>query len=205
MATGSANCTIIGHAYGTNSLGDYNQNAAYAGFAGGSAYHGYILKFTTPDFIGASESVAFNFWLSNQMGNSATLRYALCTSDANKNSYCGTTGEVADPNQITTGTVTMDGMSTTVEQRTVNVPTNQLKPNTTYYLLLWAYNDTGVSLKGPTSGWGTFTAVLGYNSGLAHIGDGTADKLHQAYIGNGSEYKLHIPYIFDGTSWNICT
>lgn len=204
MATNSVACTIVGHAYAYTSLGEYNKNAAYAGY-NGTAYYAYILKFTTPAFTGASEGVSFGIWMNQGWGTDVTLRYAICSSDANKNSYCGTTGAVSDSNQITSGTVSLKGMSSTQEKRTVTVTTAKLKQNTTYYLILWAYNNTGVSLMNISSAWGEYSADLGYNSGLVWIDTGSGFESYQCYIDNGTSWDMCIPYIDNGTSWDMCS
>lgn len=204
MATNSALCPIVGHADGHVSVGSYSQNAAkYAGYAGGSSYYAYVLKFTTPDFLGVSESLAFSLLLNQGMGTDVTLRYALCTSDANKNDYCGTKTAVSDSYQITTGTTKLNDMSSTVVRHTVNVSTAKLKPETTYYLILWAYSDTGVSLKEVSSAWGDFKVTLAYNSGLGYIDSGAAAAGYLAYIDNGTSFDVFIPEEDNGSAWDI--
>ena len=204
MATNSVSCTIVGHAYAYGSIGDYNQNVAYAGCAYGAeyyAYYGYVQKFTIGDFLGASESINFTMLMSIGIGTDVTLRYALCSSDANKNSYVGTKNAVVDQNQIVNGTFSLAGLSASVEARTITVPVTGLQPNTTYYLMLWASNDTGVSFKGISSAWGNYSTDLDYNSGLAWIGDDP----YQCYVRNGSNWDLCIPHVRDGADWHICS
>lgn len=200
MATNSVGCNIVGHAYSYTTLGDYNQGVAYAGYAG-SLYYAYVQKFTTGGFLGASESVNFTMYVTNGVGDSVTLRYAICSSDSNKNAYCGTSKIVVDQNQIVNGTITVSNLSAEVERRIITIPVTALKANTTYYLMLWASGNTGISLKGISSAWGNFSTEVGYNSGLAWIG---ADA-YQCYVRNGSNWDLCIPYIREGVDWHICS
>lgn len=194
---------IEGQAYSYTTLGDYANKSGYAGYSG-SSYYTNAIKFTTPDFVGASESIEIGLIMRTGVGASATLRYAVCTSDANKAAYMSTTDDVTDENQIATGTVTFEDLKSDSQKRTFTIATSKIKPNATYYLFLWASGKTGVSLDKTSGAGGDFTVIVSYNSGLVYIDNGSALEAYQCYIDNGSDWDLHIPYIDNGTSWDMC-
>lgn len=204
MATNAVSCIIVGHAYSDYHLGEYHRDVAYAGCAGGSSYYAYVQKFTTPAFIGASESVSFEIILRIAIGTDVTLRYALCTSDANKDLYVGVKTDVLDPNQVTKGIITWNGVGSEGETRSIVAHTSALRGDTTYYLMVWAYDGTGVSIMAPSSVWGDFSTTLGYNSGLVWIDTGETSVASQVYIDDGTDYSLYIPYLDTGSSWEQC-
>lgn len=158
MAT---NCTIIGQAWGQGSLSTYSKNPAYAGWQSTQGW-AYVLKFTTPTFSGTSKSIEFGIRMKKGYGETVNLRYAICTSDANATSYMNTTEAVNDANQIVTGTTTQSGLTTdTYALKTFTVQTSALASNTTYYLILWAYDTTGVEIGAVTSDvWGDHSIVV---------------------------------------------
>lgn len=204
MATNSANASIGGQAYGANSIGDYGTAAAYAGYAG-NAHYGYALKFTTPDFAGAVESIVFAMSMNVGVGSDVTLRYALCSSDSNKNAYAGAVGEVQDENQIATGLVAFEGITSAIKQQTITIATTKLRANTTYYLLLWSADNTGVSIKEVNSAYGAASVTLHYNSGLIRIDTGDGELLCMPMIDNGSEYVMAMPMLDNGAEYHICS
>lgn len=205
MATNSVNCTIVGHTSGYNSFADYSVSpACYAGYNNYN-YYAYVLKFTTPTFAGASESINFNFWMYKGVGTTVRLRYAICSSDANKTLYCETSSAVTDSYQITTGTVSFSNMTTTTESRTLTVSTTGLQSNQTYYLILWAYNQTGIELREINSAWGSYSITMGYNDGVVWIDNGSSFEAYQCYIDNGTSWDLCVPYIDNGSSWDAAT
>lgn len=134
-------CTIVNQGWGNVNLNQgYGTGPAYAGLASGT-YFVTSLKFTTPTFAGVPASIDFTIvmGLSGYDEKSSRLRYALCTSDANIKSYENTAAAVTDPNQITSGiTVVSGGLSAYDTTNTITVDASAIKPNTTYYLVLWA-------------------------------------------------------------------
>lgn len=160
---------IAGQAYSNVSIGSYSaSDAAYAGY-NGELYFGCAMKFTAPAFEGVSKSLAVSLWIYKGVGTTSTLRYALLSSDANKNSYVGTSGAVTDANQIATGTVTFEGLTSETAQQSFTISTAALKKNTTYYLILWASENTGITIQPVSSAWGDNTVTLSYISGIALI------------------------------------
>jgi uncharacterized repeat protein (TIGR02543 family) len=98
------------------------------------------------------------------VGETVTLRCAICSSDANAARYINTTSAVSDSNQIseTVGTKTITGVSATTAVKTVAIDSTALKPNTTYYLMLWAFNNTGASIRQILFAGGSPSVVVNY-------------------------------------------
>lgn len=143
MAQKSALATVNGHAgYNVNSAawGGYGTGDTYFG-KNSSNYYPYILKFTTPSFTGASTSIEFSVYIVRMSGATVDCKYAICSSDSNKNSYVGKYGNVTDANQIVSGDVTFSGLSGT-SNKSFAIDAKGLAPNTTYYLFLWAANSS---------------------------------------------------------------
>jgi hypothetical protein len=125
--------------------------------------------------------------------------------------------EVEDENQIATGTVTFNELAlsrnelaTNKEIQTFSIETNDVRPNTTYYLFLWTYADTGVEILPVKSDYyGDHTVSVGYNSGVIHIWDENewGDYLFYIYNQVTSEWELYIPYVYNEvtSSWDICS
>jgi hypothetical protein len=200
MATNSANCTIVGQSYSTSALGEYRNDAAYAGYSG-NAYYVYSLKFTMPEFAGASECLSVGIIASVGIGSTSNLRWALCTSDANNASYTSTTEAVTDEYQIASGMVTCENLNSSRKTYLVEIETTQLRSGETYYLLMWASEKTGISVSAVSSGFGDHSASLDYNAGVVYI----AGEAYIAYVRDTSSWDLCIPHIYDGSEWDICS
>lgn len=202
----SANCTIVGRRTGSDTYD--TASSAYVGYGSSTTFYPYALKFTVPVFTGVSSAVVFSLSMYSGYRNGSKspavdLRWALCTSDANINSY-NTAGTVSDPNQIAsgTGTVTFDGLnSATSTIKKLTVPTTALKPGGSYFLILWGNNSGGYS--GDTAAMNAaskHSAILEYNSGVVRIGDLTAI----AYRDTGTGWEVLIPDKDTGTEWEVC-
>lgn len=203
MAANTASATVVGQAYGYSTLNGYTTyNPAYAGFGSNNRY-AFVLQFITPEFIGASESIAVDMVMGIGVGENVDLRYAICTSDANITSYMGTTATVNDENQVASGTLTIEGLTAVLEKETLTINTSALKPSTTYYLILWGAGDTGVEIRQVNSEWGDHSVSMGYNTGLVYIDNGSGLEAYQAYIDNGTGWDLCIPHIDNGTGWDV--
>ena len=200
----NANCTIVGRRTGSNTYD--TASSAYVGYGSSTTFYPYALKFTVPEFVGASSAVVFSLsmyggYRNGSKSSSVNLRWALCTSDANIDSY-NTAGAVSDANQIVSGTVTFDGLnSSTSTIKTLNIPTTALKPGGTYYLVLWGNNSGGYSGDTATiNAASKHSAVLEYGSGVARIGDLVATVCRDT----GAGWEFLIPNKEDGTSWEVC-
>ena len=178
-------------AYSSNSWTYDTYSNAYAGFAGGTLYGVTILRFTVPDFSGSSGALRVGLVMNMGIGENAALRWALCSSDANRERYLNTAEEVADENQVDGGIVSLAGLSSDTKMRSFSLPTKKLKGGT-WYLILWAAESTGISLKAVSSDWGDHSISLDYNSGCVHIRTADGAKRFSLY---NRERKRLIPYI----------
>ena len=205
--TGS--CTLVAQRQGTSAVEAgwtaYSTNAAYAGASSSNQYV-YLLKFTTPAFKGNSSKITFNLAVGKQSATAGTLRYAVCTSDANKFSYNNTTSAVTDSNALKSGTFSYSGLTSGVNTISFTVATNGLKSEQTYYLFIWGSSST--------SDWVTVYAIdsnnwhsisLEYNEGgLVYIANGSSFDAYEVWIANGSKFEQYEVYIGDGTKWVPC-
>ncbi len=133
----TANCTLVGQTYNNSAWGSYNPGqACWAGNDQGDSYT-TIIKFTTPSFSGRSTRLTVSFPTKHISGyyNSQwpDIRYALCSSDANKAAYRNTTSAVSDPYQIASGYKEI----TAGDPVTLTFDTSVLKANTSYYVYIW--------------------------------------------------------------------
>ena len=102
-----ANCTFVAQdsTYSDiyQPIGWYQETNSYGrvGSQGASMYHTTMITFRTPS-ICISNNVTFNLGIAIISGapSSLSFRYAISSSDANKNSYCNTYSEVSEDNQI---------------------------------------------------------------------------------------------------------
>jgi hypothetical protein len=168
----------------------YQNDAAYAG-TNYNYWYPYILKFTAPELVGASEKVEMTLYVGDGNGASPTLRWALCSSDANKDLYRDTNGDVADPYQLASGTVTMENVASNNYQ-TITVKTSKIRSGETYYLFLWGYaspdNPQWITVYGANN----HTAVIYGASGSVWVK--TEEGLERCYAYNGRRKRL-IPYV----------
>jgi len=191
MAVKNVACTDLAMAYSSRDWTYSTDGTAYAGFAGGTLYGVTILRFTVPAFSGLSEALKVGLVMRDGMGDDVTLRWALCTSDANRDDYKNTADQVADENQADTGTVFFKDMTEYIGTRNFELPTKCLKPGT-WYLILWAAGSTGVSLREVSGSWGEHSVSLDYKSGGARIRTAEGVKMFGVYSG---AKKFLIPYI----------
>lgn len=146
----TANCTIIGQKSRGGST--YAATAVYMGYGNGSTHYEYVLSFTTGAFAGKSNSITFNIKMGNSsQGASRTYRWALLNSDSSvvgrdtsENLYFDKHVEVADPNQLAQGTITWSDMNKDTH-KALTIETTELKENTNYFLVLWAYSTNPTS------------------------------------------------------------
>lgn len=208
---GTAACTVVGQAYGTqgSSINYSTSNTAYAGF-NYSGWYPYVLKFTTPSFSGKVTSIVIDLSVLRGNRNGAasaavSLRYALCKSDANFSSYNKTAAAVTDANQIVVGRISFTALTSAYEMQTLTIATDALAANTTYYLILWGDNTGGYSQDYCRLNAATNHAVqIQTAEGLVYIDNGTSLDAYEVYIDNGTTWERYAPYIDNGTSWGLC-
>ena len=137
-------CIIDGQVSYVYSFSEYTTtDQVYVGhWANENKHYVYNLKFTTPEFSGTCDSIVFDLRMSTIDVTNFNLRYALCTSNSNYSNYTYTGNEVEDSTQIASGVITLNSTAiNTIESRTLTISTNDLLPNTTYFLYLWAYGN----------------------------------------------------------------
>lgn len=177
-------------------------NAGWKGWVNGQCYMGfdltkyypYILRFNTPSFTGESVSIKFTFGTYRGKGTAnVAFRYAICTSDANKNSYVNTANTVSDSYQVATGSSQFSNLAGSGSEYTksITVSTKNLKASTTYYLYMWAANTSGqyVTMLEP----GNHSAVLTYTTAYkltVSAGEGSTITVNRTSSSYGSTGNL---------------
>lgn len=155
-------CDIIGlRGYNTGDSGyeynpagwdsDYIERDTYAGHVW-KRFTVTIIKFRTTTINGVSDNISLK--LSTILGSDGSstnvnINWAICSSDANKSAYCVTTGFPNDQYRISSGTANFKGLSNEVTNCYNILKAPGLKPNTYYYIYLWASNTNGGSFIQP--------------------------------------------------------
>ena len=194
--------TVTGNFIQSESLGSYpgdpwyDDNLVFGYNSTNSAHQTIYLTFVTPSFIGNSKEISF--CIQGQFGlTSVKFRYALCSSNANRDLYKSSNGKlVSDPYQLTTGITSITekgtGYTTGIDKFTLTLSDVTLKSNTKYYLFFWlTENDHGYIGKN-----GEFiirrlesinhlpycTYTLTYNNACVCIDDDSGFKQYRCYI-----------------------
>lgn len=199
MAT--LNCTGLSQkGYNGGWDSSYGSSTEYAGFTADPVNRRVaIIKFTTPSFTGISKTLKLKYSAREvyaKNGGHVELRWALCTSDDNKDSYVGTGSAVTDSNQVASGTITHTNATSSYSNWEITVSSTSISASTTYYLFLWTKtNNDGYSylmeLKGPSN----HSFKLETYDGVVHIYDGTDWKTAICWIYDGEEWKRAIPWV----------
>lgn len=176
----------------------YGQVQVYAGYSNSTKYAACI-NVLTPAFSGKSKSIVFTLRGNTfrPSGGDPVLRWALCSSDANKQSYVNPGAVTSDQYQIATGTITFTDEN---KDTGLTIETDSLKGETNYYLMLWGLQTSTVgriTLDTPSN----LSASVEYSSASYAIGDGTSFVMHDLYIANGTSYDQYVAYVGDGTNW----
>lgn len=165
-STGSR--SITAQNWALNYIWTYNDNqwnTGNGGWAGHTSSNGYylaVMQLTTPSWTGIVQSITFTICAKKNTGNSPTIRWALSSSMDNRNNYKNTMGSVSDGYQLASGTVTMSGIGSSYGYYSFTANTPTLRPNTTYYLFLWAYtsnNNVGINKASSHSFYVNYSAV----------------------------------------------
>lgn len=205
-----ASCTYV--AQYSSSKWETDNPYCHVGTQGTSNYYASMIKFTTPSFIGRSKKIEFKLAIAATSTTTAYLRYAIATSDKNKNSYTKTYGAVSDAYQIVDGTVNISA-TTQIGYKTISIETDKLNSNTTYYLFLWSDRDgnsnssvtiqpQGMTISGSNKVNHTITITID-DAGIVYIDNGTTFEAYYVYIDNGSGWDRYIPYIDNGSGWDL--
>lgn len=172
---------------------------AYAGHAN-SVYYVAEFAFTTPAFIGISKKITLSLSTKYSYNRYPSFRYAIVSTDNNKNRYVNTLSAVSDPNQLASGSSYWDYLSSSYEDREITIPCEGLKPNTQYVLFLWAHDLSNLALYNlPAEHW----FRIEYDQGLVRIDDGEKILTAVPYIDTGTEWVRAMPYIDTGESWKL--
>lgn len=205
---GSSNCTVVGQVYANNNggWGSYGPSAPYAG-ANSTNKYTWMMQFTTPSFTGVCKKLTINLSAKIQSSYYTTIniRYALLSSDANRDSYKNKLGAIEDSNQISTGIYPTMNLTSAYQHFTLELDLKTLTPDTTYYLILWgSSNGTSTNTLTNMNTAENHIIVIHYDDGLLYIDDGTNLVSHQCYIDNGTGFDLYLPYVDTGTGWDQC-
>lgn len=195
-------CSVVGQrtcrGYSNVSLeNDYNTESSgcwgsYTPGGGGKMYFSYHMKFKTPEYIDYPANLTISIKMKGmELGFSGaadpdpTMRYAICSSDANYQLYAQTTSPVTDEFQIISGTfaenTTDGGVSNIVIKNAI------LDPDTTYYLIIWDANYM-------SSGRQTNIYPASEHNIVVELAG--SDPIYY------TKFDLYIPYIDNGTSWD---
>jgi hypothetical protein len=199
VAVKSLSVVNLAQAYNAKNWEYTTWEPGYAGAAGGSVYGVTILRFDVPAFVGVAEAMEIALISNLGMGASVMLRWALCTSDGNRELYTKTTAAVADSNQLESGIITIPDVTSVTAARSFRIPAAKIKGGSTYYLFLWAYNDTGISIRAVSSGWGDHSAAVLYNQGIIRVKLNGAQKPCMVVVKTGGKVRQTIPYVKTAT------
>lgn len=196
-------CSVIGQrtcrGYSNVSLeNDYDTESSgcwgsYTPGGGGKMYFSYHMKFKTPEYIDHPANLTISIKMKGMdLGFSGaadpdpTMRYAICSSDANYQLYARTTSPVTDEFQIISGTfaenTTNGGVSNIVVKNVI------LDPDTIYYLIIW---DANYMMSGRQT---NIYPASEHNIAVELAG---SDPIYY------TKFDLYIPYIDNGTSWDL--
>jgi hypothetical protein len=182
------------------------------------AYRPAYMKFTTPKFNGTSKNIKIKLYIIDtnnyeRVTFRVPLRYAVCKSYANRNSYRNTVSDVSDEHQIVSGVWEVKyykaGVNFMDYTEELTIECTKLKPNTTYYLFLWGSDTPSPMYQWlrniqPRSGsWDKHVVTVTYYENAAHIDTGSEIKTCECYIDIGDSWKPIVPYVDTGTSWSI--
>jgi hypothetical protein len=181
-----------------------------------------IIKFTTPDFDGASTSLVVRLYNAESIGtNDGAVSYALCDSDSNNGMYIGAPSVVNDPNQIACGQLPKSEWRAV----TFTIQTDALKGQNDYYIILWQHSDFprpesdtapifrigsamlhGITVNYESSGGdsdGGDDVVTPSTTRVLYIYNGTEPVAYQCFIDNGTNWEECEMYIDNGTTYEL--
>lgn len=194
----------------------FGSGSYWAGFANNPDrvwYYTTVIAFTTPDFSGVSEWVSINYSAKKEYSNGdPVLRYALCvpaageTFDSFKDNYVGHGNSVSDFRAIASGEKTHGGAQKYYSLWNLTFSSQDLKPNTTYYLFLWAkYTGSKYSSYMRINAPSAHSVTLGVQDGLARIRVGGSWQKAQVWVRWGGSWKKARPWVRWNGSWkNTC-
>lgn len=213
-------CTALSQDAWNGAWYGFGSSARDAGFTvnstGKKTYYTTVIRFTTPSFSGESELVEIQYSAKEHFvkdGGDVTLRWALCVEDANGNcesyrdEYWGIGSAVAKHTyQIDSGEKTHGNGTSSYSDWSITISSTAIEPDTTYYLFLWAKNDSsGYSSLMTIAGPSNHSATVTVKDDLVWIRDGGSWKRARVWIRDGGTWKRALPWIRDGGTWkNTC-
>ena len=194
MAAMTLACKNLAQASSYSSWEYTTTERGYAGYAGGVRYDATILRFDVPAISGTSKGLNVGVVVDKAIGSDVKLRYAVCTSDANRESYRSTTGAVSDANQVATGIITLSDLSSTTARKEFSIDV-ELPGGKTYYLILWASEQTGVFVNAESSELGYHSVTVLYNGGVVRLKVNGQVKPYMVFVKVSGSLKQMIPYV----------
>lgn len=195
MAAMKLACTNLAQASSYSSWDYTTTERAYAGYAGGVRYDATIFRFDVPTLSNSFKGLSVSIAVYNGLGTNPKLRYAVCTSDVNRESYRSTTGTVSDPNQVATGTITLSSVGSTAAKKEFSIQDVKLEGGKTYYLILWAAEMTGVFISAVKSELGNHSVTVSYNGGVVWLKVNGQVKQYMVVVKILGSLKQRIPYV----------
>ena len=205
MADKNIACGNFALAFSGSDWAHGTDNAGVAGYSSG--YKVAILRFDVPSIPGVAKLLDVGVVVSKVATTGATVRWALCKSDANREKYLDTTAEVADENQIASGTLLFENLTNVLGLRTFQIPCKGLRKGT-WYLILWASELKGIYMRSITPGYGNsfeeYAISATFTGGGVWIQTADGPKAVGVYDGTRKRLTLHAEYIKTGSgSGNI--
>lgn len=182
-------CSNLAMAFGADGWEYGTDNSGVAGYSGG--YKVAILRFDVPAVPGVGKILDISMVISKVTTASANVRWALCKSDANREKYLETSAEVEDENQIASGTILFENLTSALGVRTFQIPCKGIRKGT-WYLILWASELKGIYIRSVVSNVGNHSVSVVYAGGVLRVVTESGVKAYGVY--NGGKKRM-IPYI----------
>ena len=171
------------------------------------------IKLTTPNFEGSPKylRVSLKYWGSSRASD-FLARYALCTSNSNRDVYINKAGDVSDVNQIISGAFVIPA-DPHMDIFTLTIPIEQLSGSTAYWLYLWPDINKGISdinenvsmyVEFAQYDFSTSVNTSTDSLGTVFIDDGAGYNEYRCHIDDGYSWTPCVIFVEDGTSWNVC-
>lgn len=191
-------CSNLAMAFSADGWEYGTDNSGVAGYSGG--YKVAILRFDVPAVPGVGKILDISMVISKVTTASANVRWALCKSDANRQKYLDNSAEVEDENQIASGTILFENLTSALGVRTFQIPCNGIRKGT-WYLILWASELKGIYIRSVISSVGNHSVSVSYTGGIVWVMTESGLKPYSLY--NGEKKRL-IPYVMTKSGVKPC-
>lgn len=200
MADKSIACGNFALAFSDNGWTYGTGNAGVAGYSSG--YKAAIFRFDVPSIPGTAKFLDVGMVVSKVATTGAKVRWALCKSDANREMYLDSSDEVADENQIASGTFIFENLTNVLGLRTFQIPCKRLRKGT-WYLILWASELKGIYMRSITPGYGNsfeeYAISVTFTGGGVWIQTADGPKAYGVYNGTRTRLTPHVKYVKTGS------